>query len=585
MMLDFALVLWGFFLGVLPLGGLPPGLAMILGAVVLPFLPLAVRPLWMLLAIALSATTLLVPSGEHVLWSVLGFELSLYYADALSFPFSLVFHIAAALAVIYSWHVRSRLELAAGLAYAGAAIAAVHAGDLLTLFIWWELTAITSVFVLLAAGTYAARQASMRYLVVQVASGVLLLGGAGLFYVENGHIVFTRLTLDSGAGWFILLAFGIKAAFPLLNGWLQDAYPKATPSGAVILSIFTTKLAIYALARGFAGAEILIWIGGVMAVVPLVFILLENDLRRVLAFSLNNQLGFMVVAIGVGTPLALNGAVALAFVHILYKALLFMAVGNVVYHTGTAKLSELGGLYRQLPMTMLCCVIGVLAMMATPLLGSFVAKTQIMTALGGGGDGGGGAEFMVAYLMLLLASAAIHGSIKIPYFTFFARPNQRNLGKTPMGVGIAMGITAVLCVILGVFPQIFYAILPYAKVKNPYDLSHVTGHLQLLAFALLAFVVLLRLGLYPPHLRETLLNSDWFYRRLAPQYIKPQMAQILALGKASDQRLDTALARIIAGARWIADHPVAGPVIPGPAALVQVLVLLLIIAILYVNLL
>ena len=581
-MLDFALVLWGFFLGTLPLGGLPPGLAMILGAVLLPFLPLAVRPLWMLLAIALSATTLLVPSGEHVLWSVLGFDLSLYYADALSFPFSLVFHIAAALAVIYSWHVRSRLELAAGLAYGGAAIAAVHAGDLLTLFIWWELTAITSVFVLLAAGTYAARQASMRYLVVQVASGVLLLGGAGLFYVENGHIVFTHLTLDSGAGWFILLAFGIKAAFPLLNGWLQDAYPKATPSGAVILSIFTTKLAIYALARGFAGAEILIWIGVVMAVVPLVFILLENDLRRVLAFSLNNQLGFMVVAIGVGTHLAINGAVALAFVHILYKSLLFMAVGNVVYHTGTAKLSELGGLYRQLPMTMLCCVIGVLAMMAMPLLGSFVAKTQIMTALG---SGSGGIEFMAVYLMLLLASAAIHGSIKIPYFTFFARPNQRNLGKTPPGVGIAMGITAVLCVILGVFPQIFYAILPYAKVKNPYDLSHVTGHLQLLAFALLAFVVLLRLGLYPPHLRETLLNSDWFYRRLAPQYIKPQMAQILALGKASDQRLDTALARIIAGARWIADHPVAGPVIPGPAALVQVLVLLLIIAILYVNLL
>ena len=581
MMLDFALLLWGFFLGVLPLGGLPPGLAMILGAGVLPFLPLAMRPLWMLLAIALSATTLLVPSGEHVLWSVLGFELSLHYADALSFPFSLVFHIAAALAVIYSWHVRSRLELTAGLAYAGAAIAAVHAGDLLTLFIWWEMTAITSVFVLLAAGTYAARQASMRYLVVQVASGVLLLGGAGLFYVENGHIVFTRLTLDSGAGWFILLAFGIKAAFPLLNGWLQDAYPKATPSGAVILSIFTTKLAIYALARGFAGAEILIWIGVVMAVVPLVFILLENDLRRVLAFSLNNQLGFMVVAIGVGTPLALNGAVALAFVHILYKSLLFMAVGNVVYHTGTAKLSELGGLYRQLPMTMLCCVIGVLAMMATPLLGSFVAKTQIMTALGNGS----GAGFMAVYLMLLLASAAIHGSIKIPYFTFFARPNQRNLGKTPVGVGIAMGITAVLCVVLGVFPQIFYAILPYAKVKNPYDLSHVTGHLQLLAFALLAFVVLLRLGLYPPHLRETLLNSDWFYRRLAPQYIKPQMAQALALSKASDQRLDTALARIIAGARWIADHPVAGPVIPGPAALVQVLVLLLIIAILYVNLL
>ena len=566
-------------------GGLPPGLAMMLGAVLIPFLPVLARPIWMLLTIALSATTLLAPSGEHILWSVLEFELSLHYVDALSFPFSLVFHLAAALAVIYSWHVRSRLELTAGQTYAGAAIAALHAGDLLTLFIWWEFTAITSVFVLLAAGTYAARQAAMRYLVVQVASGVLLLGGAGLFYVENGHIVFTAMTLDSGAGWFILLAFGIKAAFPLLNGWLQDAYPKATPSGAVILSIFTTKLAIYALARGFAGAEILIWIGAVMAVAPLLFILIENDLRRVLAFSLNNQLGFMVVAIGVGTPLAVNGAVALAFVHILYKALLFMAVGNVVHQTGTAKISELGGLYRYMPLTMLCCIIGVLAMVAAPLLGSFVAKTQIMTALGSGGGGSGGGAFMGAYMMLLLASAAIHGSIKIPYFTFFARPNQRKIGKTPLGMGIAMGVTAVLCVVLGVFPWLLYAILPYGKVKNPYDLSHITGHLQLLLFALLAFVVLLRLGLYPPNLRATLLNSDWFYRRLAAKHIKPLMAWVLTLGKASDKRLDAALARLIAGARWIADHPVAGPVIPGPAALVQVLVLLLIIAMLYVNLL
>ena len=566
----------------LPPGWLPPGLVMMLGAVAVPFLPPLARPIWMLLAIALSATTLLAPTGEHVLWSVLGFELSLYYVDGLSFPFSLVFHLAAALAVIYSWHVQSRLELTAGLAYAGAAIAAVHAGDLLSLFIWWELTAITSVFVLLAAGTYAARQAAMRYLVVQVASGVLLLGGAGLFYIENGHIVFTMLTLDGWAGWFILLAFGIKAAFPLLNGWLQDAYPKATPSGAVILSIFTTKLAIYALARGFAGTEILVWIGAVMAVFPLIFILIENDLRRVLAFSLNNQLGFMVVAIGVGTPLALNGAVALAFVHILYKALLFMALGNVLYQTGTVKASELGGLYRHMPLTMLCCIIGVLAMVAAPLLGSFVAKTQIMTALG---DGAGGAEFIGVYMMLLLASAAIHGSIKIPYFTFFARPNQRKVGKTPLGMGIAMGATAVLCVVFGMFPWLLYAILPYAKVKNPYDLSHITGHLQLLLFAMLAFVVLLRLGLYPPHMRETLLNSDWFYRRLAPKRIKLLMVWVLTLCKASDQRLGTALMRIIAGARWIANHPIAGPVIPGPAALVQVLVLLLIIAILYVNLL
>ena len=559
--------------------GLPPGLLMIIGAGLIPFLPANLRHIWMLLAIACSATTLTAPYGDHVIWAVMGMELSLFHVDNLTFPFSLIFHIAAVLTVIYSWHVKSWVEQTAVLSYAGAAIAAVHAGDLISLFIWWEATAITSVFIILAADTVSARHAAMRYLIIQVSSGVLLIGGAALYFHEYGRITFESMTLGSVATWFIFIAFGIKAAFPFLNGWLQDAYPEASVTGTVALSAFTTKLAIYALARGFPGTELLIWIGAVMTAFPVFFAVIENDLRRVLSFSLNNQLGFMVVAIGIGTPLALNGAVAHAFVHIIYKSLLFMSVGTVMFHTGTAKASELGGLYKQMPFTMICCIIGAMSISAFPLFSGFVAKSLTMSALGG-------TEFILAYFVLLFASAGVleHSGIKIPFFTFFAHPSDRIIGKTPNGMLIAMGIAAVMCIGIGVFPQLLYQILPYAKVKNPYDLSHVTGQLQLLLLAGLAFVVLMRTGLYPPEIKSTVLNSDWFYRRLAPSIISSVLAIIMPIVKAVDDLIISVAKTIMRGAKWVSEHPVSGPVIPGPAALVQVIVLVVIVAAIYANL-
>ena len=338
-------------------------------------------------------------AGTHLVWDVLGFELVLYRADALSFPFAVIFHIAAALNVIYSWHDKHWSQHCAALSYAGAAIAALHAGDLITLFIWWEATAVTSVFLILAAGTSTARRAAMRYLIFQVLSGVLLLAGAAIYAAKTGSITFASMTLGD-TSWLIFIAFGIKAAFPLLNGWLQDAYPEATVTGTVALSAFTTKLAIYALARGFAGTEYLIWIGAAMTALPVFFAVIENDLRRVLAFSLNNQLGFMVVAVGIGSELALNGAVAHAFVHIIYKALLFMSMGAVLHQVGTIKASELGGLYKNMPFTMICCVIGAMSISAFPLFSGFVAKSLTMTALGDTG-------IMWAYFVLLFASAGV----------------------------------------------------------------------------------------------------------------------------------------------------------------------------------
>jgi multicomponent Na+:H+ antiporter subunit D len=408
------------------------------------------------------------------------------------------------------------MENMATLAYAGSAIGALHAGDFFSLFIWWEATALTSVFIVLAGNTVAARNSAMRYLIIQVCSGVLLLIGTCMMVYQTGSHELSKLDLSNSFGVFIFLAFGIKAAFPFLNGWLQDSYPESSPTGTVALSAFTTKLAIYALARTFPGTESLIWIGAIMTAFPVFFAVIENDLRRVLSFSLNNQLGFMVVGIGIGTELSLNGTVAHAFVHIIYKALLFMSMGAVLHRVGTTKASELGGLYRYMPLTTIFCIIGAMSISAFPLFSGFVAKSLIMSALGGQG-------LIIIYFVLFFASAGVleHSGIKIPYFAFFAHERKTKVKEAPFNMLLAMGVAAFLCIGIGVYPKYLYAILPYAVDYHPYTIDHVISQLQLLVFAILAFLFLIKFKLYPSEMKSTVLNSDWFYRKMLPGIGKP----------------------------------------------------------------
>ena len=558
---------------------LTPGLLMIIAAGAVPYLPHHFRQFFMLGAIVLSAFSLTAGAGVHWSIPVFGHDLILHHADHLTLPFGIIFHIAAVLNVIYGWHERKAMEHTAGLAYAGAAIAAVHAGDLVTLFIWWEATAVTSVFLILASATERANKAAMRYLLVQVASGVMLLAGAALYWRESGSWAFAAMELGSLGTWLIFLAFGIKAAFPLLNGWLQDAYPEATVIGTVMLSAFTTKLAIYALARGFAGTEYLIWIGAFMAAVLIFFALIENDLRRVLAYSLNNQLGFMIVGIGIGTDLAINGAVAHAFVSIIYKALLFMAIGAVLHRVGTAKASELGGLYKFMPLTMVFCIIGGMSIAAFPLFSGFTAKAVVMKAVGYKG-------LVEVYLILLAASvgALYHSGIRLTYSAFFSHDSGHRPQEAPINMLVAMAIAGGLCIAIGVMPTQFYQLLPYALDYQPYDASHIIGQLQLVVFGMLAFAFMMRFGFYPKNIAATILNSDWFYRRLAPWIVLPLLQSGLAMAKSAETAVVSFAQSMMRLSKDISNHPLSGPVIPGPAAVVQVILLAMILAVVYAAL-
>ena len=492
---------------------LPTAFIFIAAALTLGVLPKGhIRSIILLIAPILAAWQIWnLPIGIFAQVEFVGHTLDMMRVDKLSQIFGLIFCLAAFLGNLYAWHVRDIVQQIAALLYAGAAIGAVFAGDLITLFFYWEGTALASVFLIWARKTEGSYHTGMRYLIIQITSGVILLAGTALLYRETGSITFELMTLSSLGTWLIFLSFGMKCAFPLLHNWLQDSYPAATITGTVILSAFTTKLAVYALARGFAGTELLIYIGAVMTLFPIFFAEIENDLRRVLAYSLNNQLGFMVVGIGIGTEMAINGTASHAFAHILYKALLFMSVGAVMLRTGTSKATELGGLCRTMPRTAIFCLIGAASISAFPLFSGFVTKSLIM-------DETANQHYPIIWAILVFASAGVlsHSGIKIPYFTFFGHDSGLRPKEAPINMQLAMGFTAFLCIFIGVYPDPLYALLPYEVVYKPYTMSHVIGQLQLLCFALLAFVVLMRTGIHPPEIRAVNLDVDWIYRRLIP---------------------------------------------------------------------
>jgi len=439
-------------------------------------------------------------------------DLTTLRIDKLSVVWGYLFCLAGVINGVYALHEKCRMTDSSALIYTGAAIAGVLSGDMITLFIMWELTAISSVFLIWKGGEHA-YAAGVRYLSIHVLSGVMLLAGAIMHAQANGgDFMFNNIGLESPGGWLMLLAMGIKVGFPGLHMWMQDAYPKASITGTVILASFTTKFAVYALARGFAGTEILIWIGAIMTCFPVFFAVVENDLRRVLAYSLNNQLGFMVCGIGIGTSLALNGVVGQVFVHVIFKGLLFMSIGAVMYRTGTAKASELGGLFRSMPYTTVFCLIGAGSIAAMPLLAAFVTKAMILAAAVEG-------HLYIPFLMMLFASAGVmeHSGIKVPHFTFFAHDSGRRVKEAPWNMLAAMGIAGFLCIYLA-WPwggyQTLYALMPYDldHAYKPYTWDHVVFQMQLLFAAIFAFTLLKRFKLYPAERRAEILDADWTYR-------------------------------------------------------------------------
>jgi multicomponent Na+:H+ antiporter subunit D len=488
---------------------IPPAAIFIIGALFVPFFRGRLKSAYMLLLPVLTFITLLkMPEGKYWIVNLLDYNLIFGRVDRLSMVFGYIFTIISFIGILFALKVDDDLQHISALMYAGGALGVTFSGDFFSLYVFWELLAICSTFLILARKTKASQAAAFRYILVHVFGGLCLLAGIMIHVKHSGSMEFGYIGLNGIGSYLIFIGIALNAAIPPLHPWLQDAYPEATVTGAVFLSAFTTKSAVYVMARTFPGTELLIWSGAIMTALPIFYAVLENDIRRVLAYSLINQVGFMMCGIGIGTQLAINGAVSHAFCHIIYKALLFMSTGSVLYMTGKIRCTDLGGLYKTMPLTCLFCMVGAASISAFPLFSGFVSKSMIISAAAHD-------KLTIIWLILQFASAGVfhHAGIKVPFFTFFSHDSGIRTKEPPLNMLFAMGIAAFLCVFLAIFPGPLYNILPYPVDYVPYTGAHVVGQLQLLMFGALAFCLLILSGYYPSEMRAINLDTDWFYRK------------------------------------------------------------------------
>ncbi len=487
----------------------PPAFIMIIGAMLLPVVRDSFRPV-LLVLVPLLTLLMIWNLDDGVLLSArfLGYEVELVEASNVRRLFATIFALMAMIGGFFAFRHAKVAELSAAMAYAAGAVGVSFAGDLITLFLFWEFMALFSTIVVWCGGTEEARRAGIRYGIMHLIGGIILKIGIEGVAIQTGSIEIQALQLESFATWMILIGILINAAAPPVSAWLSDAYPEASPTGSVFLSAFTTKTAGLALWLLFPGQSVLIWIGLYMIFYGIIYALMENDMRRILAYSIVNQVGFMVVGVGIGTEMALNGVAAHAFSHIIYKALLLMSAGAVMVQTGKRKCTDLGGLYRTMPVTAVCGIIGALAISAFPYTSGFISKSMISS-------GAAYEQYAFVWYCLVAASAGVflHAGIKFPWFVFFQKDSGLRPKDPSWNMQAAMIFFAAACVLIGVFPQILYDFLPFEATYEPYTADHLVTQLQLLLFAGLAFFVTL------PLMKRTLtisLDVDFFYRRLGP---------------------------------------------------------------------
>lgn len=483
----------------------PPALIMLVGALVIA---LCKRPVanWAVLVtpVLTLAAVLAVPDGVSLTMTFLSYPIEPVEGAPVRRLFGTVFAVMAFAGGLYAYKTASRTELAAAFAYAGGAVGVAFAGDLITLFLFWEMMALFSTVVVWCGGTARSRAAGIRYAIMHLLGGIILKVGIEGVFIHTGSLDIAAMHADNFDTWMILIGLLINAAAPPVSAWLADAYPETSPTGMVFLSAFTTKTAVLALILLFPGEPMLIWIGLYMAFYGIIYALLENDARRILAYSIVNQVGFMVCGIGIGTEMAINGAAAHAFAHIIYKALLLMSAGAVLYRTGKSKCTDLGGLFRTMPVTCTAGIIGALAISSFPLTSGYTTKTMISEAAG--------LEHMgVVYFLLAAASAGVflHAGIKFPWFVFFQKDSGLRPKDAPPNMAAAMIFFSVLCIYFGLEPSLIYSMLPYPVDFHPYTGYKLVFYLQLLLFSGLAFFLML------PWLKRTetiSLDTDWLWR-------------------------------------------------------------------------
>ncbi len=491
-----------------------PALFFFIGAAILPFLNETKRKLVQLGVPLLSILPLYYASkGTHGVLNVMGQELIFGRVDNLSLVFAFIFSIIGFIGMVYGFHLKTVREHIAAFVYAGGAMGAVFAGDLFSLFLFWEIMSFSSVFIIWFGGYSRSAGAGFRYLLIHTFGGVMLLGGIIVHVVNTGDASFGAISPSGWAGGLMLFGFLVNAGGPPLHAWLPDAYPEGSVTGTIWLATFTTKVAVYTLVRGFPGAEVLIYVGLFMTLFGLGMTILENDIRRLLSYHIISQVGYMVTAVGIGSELALNGAVAHAINNILFKGLLMMGMGAVIYMTGKRKATELGGLGKVMPITAALYMIGGFSISGVPFFNGFISKGMIISSAAE-------AHRPITTLLLTLAASGtfLSTTLKLPFNVFVGRDKRLKVTDPPPNMIIGMSLAAIFCFMLGVQPHYLTDYLPFPDVEyHAFTMSHFVIQFQILLTALVVFLMFVEK--LRPH--ETIsLDTDWFYRKAGTFFMK-----------------------------------------------------------------
>lgn len=556
-----------------------PGLLIAVGGLFIPFIPWkTIRQVYFLLLPLLGLAILVMTSGGlphpdsglHK-WEIpfLQHTLILGRISKLSLLFAYVYVIAAFCMNIYALKAKTPWENAVAMIYVGSALGAVLAGDLFTLFFCLEIMSWAPFFLLLFRGTKTSMAAAIRYVLWHHVSGLLILAGTLVHAHQAGTLEFAAMPWGWGKQYLgshlILLGFLINAAGVPFHSWLSDTYSEASAGGSVYMTAYTTKTAVFCLITAFAGVEILIWAGIVSAMFAVFMAVLENDGRRLLSYHIISQVGYMVAGVGIGTEMAINGASAHAFCHILYKALLYMGAGCVLSVAGTTKFHRLGGLYKYMPLSFWMTMIGAFSISGFPVFSGFVSKTMTIEA-------SEAARLPFVYLMLEGASIGtfLHTGLKLPWNIWLQgrkEPPKDVLSRlkdcpvnSPVHMLTAMGILSGLCLLIGLFPDVLYALLPYPVTFVPYTLTRVFTSLQLFMFCFLGFWVLKNwLKGHPAYV----LDTDWPFRILGRRLIMFCKDRLPAFGSFPDQWVEQFGEYFISRARRLHAKPVLTPMKTG----------------------
>jgi len=506
---------------------LHPGFVMIICGLLVMLLPKGWRrPLALIGPVLASWAAFNLTAESYLNYTLSGYiTLKLINYDNLSAAFLLIFCVISILNAIYGEGIQHKNECGMSMVYAGTIMGVVLAGDCISLIAFWELSALASMYVIYARHNRRTARASFRYILFHAFGGNMFLFGMLLYMSHYGNNLGNIMhSYGEPCFWLILIGVAVNAAIPPFNAWLSDAYPESTVTGTVYLASFTTKAAICVLVRCFGGMEALVWVGCFMAIFGACMAIMENDIRKLLSYHIVSQLGMMVVAVGAGGEIGIDGATAHAITNILFKGVLMMGAGAVIYATGKSKITELGGLARKMPVTAACFLISSLAIAGLPGLSGFVSKALITHALEEGG-------YEAAVILMLAAGVGTLLSItlKINYYVFFG-PTDVDADKIvtrqiPWTMKLAMIIGTAFSVLIGIFPHVFYSMLPYATQIEPYTAGHVLEYIAIFIGGSIPFFMYL--GKMKPH-DEYSIDFDWIYRKPLSKFMTWLTAKVIS---------------------------------------------------------